>query len=247
MANNNYFIMNAWREIFARVFVDQKAQYNFSPPWLINPATKHRLKLDLLYPDLGVAVRFEGLKATGQRRQSDEEAEETEQREDTREEVCRAHGIALVRIDPYGEDFVGQMDGLIRAISRAGRTINESERPAEEIAEWMPTVGAMRTRALEIRGVVSRNQEQVLQSLADAWRDRELTFSEPPPPPLPADGKLFVPNEGDRVEHERFGTGAVISLTDGPENDKRITILFDDEQQRTFALSLVQGKLKPSR
>jgi hypothetical protein len=38
----------------------------------------------------------------------------------------------------------------------------------------------------------------------------------------------------------------VVALVDAPENDKRITILFDGEQQRTFLLSLVQGKLEPA-
>lgn len=246
MAHNNYFTMNAWREIFARVFVDLDCKYNISPEWLVNPATRNRLKLDMLYPDIGVAVRFEGLKASGQPRQSDEEAQETAAREDTREEVCREHGIALVRIDPQGEDVAPQIDGLVRAISRAGRTIDESERTAAEKAQWMPVIGAARARALEIRSIVNRNQEQFLQSLSDAWRDRELSYSAPAPAPKPIDGKTFVPSEGDRVRHEKFGEGIVVGLVDAPENDKKITILFDGEQQRTFVLSLVQGKLEPA-
>jgi hypothetical protein len=246
MAHNNYFTMNAWREIFARVFPDLNCKYNFSPEWLVNPATKSRLKLDLLYPDIGVAVRFEGLKASGQPRQSDQEAQETATREDTREEVCRAHGIALVRIDPQGEDVAPQIDSLVRAISHAGRAIDESERSAAEKAQWMPVIGAARSRALEIRGIVSRNQAQYLQSLSDAWRDRELSYSAPAPAPPAANGTLFVPAEEQRVRHERFGEGVVVALVDAPENDKRITILFDGEQQRTFLLSLVQGKLEPA-
>ena len=59
--------MNAWREILARIFDGFKAQDNVSPEWLINPATRRRLKLDRLYPDAGVAIRFAGLTAKGQR------------------------------------------------------------------------------------------------------------------------------------------------------------------------------------
>lgn len=246
MANNNYYLMNAWREIFARVFADLKCQFNVSPEWLVNPATNYRLKLDMLYPEIGVAVRFEGLKAPGQRRQSDEEAEETAAREDIRETVCRAHGVALVRIDPYGEDVIGQIDSIVRAISRAGRTIDESERTAAQKAEWMPIIGAARTRMMEIRGIASRNQDQYLQSLADAWRDREMSYSAPEPPPLPADGKMYIPADGDQVYHEKFGQGVVVGLADAPNNDKKVTILFDGDDQRTFIVSLVQGKLRPA-
>jgi hypothetical protein len=41
-----YTEMNAWREILARTFDGFFEQDNVSPEWLINPATKRRLKLD---------------------------------------------------------------------------------------------------------------------------------------------------------------------------------------------------------
>lgn len=246
MAHNNYLTMNAWREILARVFGDLDCKHNVSPEWLVNPATKSRLKLDMLYADIGVAVRFEGLKASGQPRQSDQEEHETAAREDAREEVCRRNGVALVRIDPQDEDVVPQVDTLVRVISRAGRTIDESDRSAAEKARWMPLIGAARSRALEIRSLLNRNHEQFLQSLADAWRDRELSYSAPEPAKPLLSGEAFVPVDGQRVRHERFGEGVVVGLVDAPENDKRITILFDGEQQRTFLLSLVQGKLEPA-
>ena len=68
---STYFAMNAWREILARIFEDLPNQDNVSPDWLINPATKRRLKLDKYYPDIGIAFRFVGLTAKGQGRQSD--------------------------------------------------------------------------------------------------------------------------------------------------------------------------------
>ena len=47
---SSYLSVNAWREIFARVFNDSDLQSNISPDWLINPATRRRLKTGLSVP-----------------------------------------------------------------------------------------------------------------------------------------------------------------------------------------------------
>jgi hypothetical protein len=64
MARN---MVNAWREILARIFADFAAEQNLSPEWLINPETKRPLKLDLVYPEIGLAIRFAGLRGAKQR------------------------------------------------------------------------------------------------------------------------------------------------------------------------------------
>ncbi len=66
-----YLNMNAWQEIQARIFEGFIVQSNVSPAWLINPATRRKLKLDRLYPEAAIAVRNVGLTAKGQGRQSD--------------------------------------------------------------------------------------------------------------------------------------------------------------------------------
>ncbi len=63
---------------------------NVSPDWLVNPATRRKLKLDIYFVEAGVAVRFVGLTAKGQARQSDWEVLEAEQRDQTRAELCRS-------------------------------------------------------------------------------------------------------------------------------------------------------------
>ena len=55
-----------WREIFTRILGDFTVEENVTPAWLRNPNTKRLLKLDLFYPDVGVAVRLQGLQ--GQRK-----------------------------------------------------------------------------------------------------------------------------------------------------------------------------------
>jgi hypothetical protein len=67
---------NAWREILMRVFDGFTAQYDVTPDWLVNPETKRRLKLDLLYPDIGAAIRFHGLQGRGRRQRPSLEEEQ---------------------------------------------------------------------------------------------------------------------------------------------------------------------------
>ncbi len=240
--------ISAWREILARIFGNLPAQDNVTPEWLINPATKRRLKLDKLYTDLGIAVRFEGLTAKGQGRQSDWEAAEAEQRDGTREEICRRHGVELVRIDSDGEDPVKTLDALLRAIARAGRTIEQSSRPAGEKARWMTVIGAARDRANTVRMSLARDPDQAITNLADAWRDRETVLAatpDPSPRPSPTAGKRLALYEGQRLSHVRFGPGVVTALAANSDGDTKVTILFDGAGERTLLLSLAHDKLEP--
>jgi len=243
-----YVAINAWREILARVFFAFNPQENVSPPWLINPATRRRLKLDCYYADAGVAVRFVGLKAKGQGRQSDWEVLEEEQRDQTRTELCQANGVQLFLVDAL-DDPLKQLDALIRLLSRAGRVLAQGDRAVQEKMLWQPRLSEARGRAEEIRRLVAQRSEQMMANLADSWRDRESGYSaaaEPLPLPKPS-GEMtrFLAvqlKEGLRVAHVKFGSGVVTALT-GTGDDTRISILFDGDQERTFLVNLVFDKL----
>lgn len=241
-----YVALNAWREILARIFVAFDAQENVSPPWLVNPATRRRLKLDVYYADAGVAVRFVGLKAKGQGRQSDWEVLEEEQRDQTRQELCQANGVQLFLVDAL-DDPVKQLDALVRLLSRAGRVLAQGNRPIQEKMVWQPLLSQARDHAEKIRRLVQRQPEQMMANLAESWRDRETGFSiEPEPLPLPSpDATTQIAlqlQEGLRVAHVRFGAGVVTALT-GEGDDARVSILFDGDQERTFLVNLLYDKL----
>lgn len=241
-----YTELNAWNEILARTFTKFQAQDNVSPAWLVNPATRRRLKLDRYYPEAGIAVRFVGITAKGQGRQSDWEAQETEQRDQTRAELCRQQGVQLLLIDAT-EDPLKQMDHLLRVLSGASRTLAQSERQLPHKQRWMPELGNAREIANQLRALIAKNPDQMMSNLAESWRDREARFSAPDP--LPANGhtaRLALPTvtyaTGQRVRHERFGEG-VVTNSNAPSTEATITILFDGAQERTFLLALVQDKL----
>lgn len=242
---STYFAMNAWREILARIFEDLPNQDNVSPDWLINPATKRRLKLDKYYPDIGIAFRFVGLTAKGQGRQSDWEVMETEQRDQTREELCRQNGVELVLIEPEDE-APKQLDTLLRTLSRASRLLAQSKRPTKEIEKLMPLLSEARSRGSELRVRIAKNPEQVLASLSEGWRDREaglVTSLAAPAPTTPQKPKKLPKLAVEqRVNHEKFGDGVITALA-GEGTECKVTILFDAAQERTFLLSIVADKL----
>jgi hypothetical protein len=242
--SNMYIALNGWQEVLARILVDFPCQENVSPAWLVNPATKRRLKLDRYYPDAALAIRFVGLKAKGQGRQSDWDLQEEEQRDETRVELCRAQGVSLLLLDPL-EETVKQLDHLLRLLTRASRLLAQGDRPLEEKLLWQPRLSHARQQAEELRSRIARNPEQMMATLAESWRDREVggVTQVPEPLPMPATTAPLPPlSVGRRVHHARFGPGVITEL-EGSGADAKITILFDGEQPRTFLASLVADKL----
>jgi hypothetical protein len=250
--NSLYLAISAWREILARTFAGFTEQDNVSPDWLVNPATRRKLKLDKYYPEAGIAVRFIGLTAKGQGRQSDWEVMETEQRDQTRAELCRQNGVQLATVDP-NEDLVKQLDGLLSILARASRTLAQSSRPDAAKMQWMPALAAARDRAEKLRSAIVRNPEQMIANLADGWREREagvaLELSTPaaktPRPAANGGAANLVLSPGQRVRHLRFGDG-VVTRIDGSGESATVAILFDAAEERTFMASLLYDKLEPA-
>ncbi len=243
-----YQNVNAWREILARIFATFTEQDNVSPDWLVNPATRRRLKLDKFYPEASIAVRFVGILAKGQGRQSDWELQESEQRDQTRMELCRLNGVQLLLIDP-AEETPKQLDNLVRTLSRASRMLAQSHHPPRHKQQWMPALNTARETALALRSRIAKDAAQMMNNLAESWLDREAALvhqrpaAEPRPPQISsADGAIYRMDQ--RVRHERFGEGIITGLSQN-DDDTTVTILFDAAQERTFLLSLVHDKLTP--
>ena len=235
----------AWREILARTMQDFAVETDVSPAWLVNPATNRRLKLDLLYPEVGLAVRFVGLTAKGQPKQSDWELQEETQRDQTREELCRQHGVELFLLDPDYPHPGEQIQRLRTILSRLSRTLAQSDRPNRDKQTLMP-------RLSEARGRLDDNARRVkspdnLALFTELWRDRETAAIVAARPAAPAaksrSARPLRLAEGARVQHERFGPGVVHSI-DPDGGDPKVTILFDNGEQRTFLASLVSDKLQ---
>ncbi|NJN94834.1 MAG: hypothetical protein HC875_12415 [Anaerolineales bacterium] len=195
-------INNGWREILARVFAGMEIKLNLTPEWLINPATQRRLKLDMLYPAIGVAVRFEGAEVKQRRRLSLEEEAQQRVRDDARVEVCRAHGIELILVDlshetpkPPFRPLTPPSAGLPSGSKRLNCKPNSKRRGlppqgwlaksrATANSDCMPTCG--KTGSISRSFQPRRLQPNPKSLLALAWRSSTppsaQAWSFPPPP-----------------------------------------------------------------
>jgi hypothetical protein len=232
---------NAWREIFARVFEKIEVKNSVFPEWLVNPATNRRLKLDLLYPEIGVAVRLEGLQGK-QRRQRPSLEEEAQQRVrlQARAEVCRTHGTELIVVN-VGDPPKTVFRAIDEALSRAGQRARNAEQVKN--AEVLPKISQARATAANLSHRIKRERD--LNLYADLWQDRLYQIPEPKSVDAPAaGGQAIAYVEGMEVEHAIFGPGVILAVT-ASADDTLLSVDFVHAGQKTLAASLVADKLIP--
>lgn len=238
-------LVNGWREVLARIFEGFDAELNLSPEWLINPDTNRKLKLDYLYRDVNVAIRFVGLAGREQkRRKSDQEVEQEQEREDAREAVCREHGVVLVSVDVDGDPH----DALRRlelALSRATAQLAQNAAvPHTRKQALMPLLSQARRRTGEFTTKLTVPER--LNVYAEMWYERQANLSTQTPAAVArkASGPPPAFRQDMDVYHQRFGPGQITEIA--PEGkDMNITVTFMDGSVRTFLASLVTDKLTP--
>ena len=243
----NYLLIMGWNEILARTFEGFDKEKHVSPEWLINPATNRKLKLDYLYPDIGIAIRFTGMKAKGQRRKSDWEELEDQSRDEIRRELCRLNGVDLVLIVPHDPFPKEQLRRLQMALGSASRRLAKAKRFKGKVA-LMAQLNQARKRLDEISRHIEKTED--LTPYAESWRDREAqAIAEAQKVSAAFSNRKINPKRlkvGQKVKHSHFGVGTVTAIEKG-EDDNFVTINFFTKGERKFALSLLAGKLVVSR
>jgi len=234
---------NAWREILTRVFDGFATQYDVSPDWLVNPETKRRLKLDVLYPEIGVAIRFLGLQGQERhQRPSLEEEEQQKTRDAARADLCAAHGISLVSIDLANGEPKAVLRELGMALSHTSRRLARSDRHrGDQKGALMEQVSRARSRLDDVARRVRRPED--LKLYAELWQDRHYA-DVAGPGSRPSNGNNFVYTPGMAVQHTAFGDGVVQAVQPGGA-DNLIKVRFADGTEKIFAASLVADKLIP--
>jgi hypothetical protein len=229
-----WLVTNAWREIFARIFESIEERINVSPEWLVNPVTNRRLKLDLLYPQIGVAIRFEGLQTKQRRQRPSLEEEELQQiRDRARHDVCRTHGVELIVVDTTAGDPKSVFQDLDLSLSRAKAQARDKE--------LVRQIGQARASAAKLARQLKHPND--LKLYAELWEDRQFQISEPAQVSTPV-GDIPDYAVGMEVEHSSFGPGVIVATTLS-NGDTLITVDFVTAGQKTLAASLVVDKLHP--
>lgn len=235
-------LVNGWREVLARIFDGFDVEYGVTPEWLVNPETNRRLKLDQLYPDIGLAVRFVGLEGTQRKgRKSDDEIEAEANREEARAAVCRQHGVVLISLDPDGEPRTA-LRNLETGLARAAAQLAQHKATPHAVKQkLMPALSAARRRAGEF--ILKLDPPSKLNLYAEMWWDRQANLAAQAPVKKSA-AKPQPYRVGMVVHHQRFGPGEVVTIA--PEGqDMAITVDFVEAGVRTFYASLVADKLLP--
>jgi hypothetical protein len=228
-----WLITNAWREILTRIFEDEKVELNVSPDWLINPATNRKLKLDMLYPEIGVAVRFEGLQGKQRRRRlSLEEEAQMQVRHDARLDVSRAHGIQLIMIQVATDEPWAVFQQIDTTLNRAGQQAT-NQAHSEKLKRLRFKAAAL------ARKIHALND---LKLYADLWQDRQ--YQAPEPTPVSPGRPIPSYTAGMAVEHTSFGSGVVIKTVPS-DGDMVVTVDFVTAGLKTLMASLVADKLLP--
>ncbi|NLE77060.1 MAG: hypothetical protein GX605_09975 [Chloroflexi bacterium] len=239
----NVHVVNAWREILRRIFEGVAMQENVTPSWLTNPSTGRRLKLDQLYPEIGLAVRFRGLQGVRQRRLSESEEALEAAREQQRLDLCRQAGVQLVTVDLIQGTPVEVFKALRSALSAAASSLTHSAEPHERKVRLMEQIAASKNACDQMARRV--RQERDLAVYAELWQDRayhvETASMEPSARPTLPQVRYRV---GMVVWHATYGQGEVQAVED-EASETYVTVRFDDDRERRFAASLIQSKLLP--
>jgi hypothetical protein len=187
------------------------------------------------------------LTARGQPRQSEWEALEEQQRDETRAELCRMNGVELFLLDVDHPQPHEQLLQLRTILSRLSRVLAQGRRADREKAAFMPRLAAARQRLDQVARRVRSTDDLALY--AELWRDREAGLvaasREParPKPRMASKPRTYRP--GQTVRHAVFGEGTVTAV-EGDAGDPRVTVLFvGEDRERTFLASLVRDKLAP--
>ncbi len=234
-----------WREVLDYILEGFEVQENVSPPWLVNPHTGRRLKFDLFYPRIQLAIRFRGVAPTARRRRvSDQEVEADALRDEVRRALAREHDIAFVALRVISEDPRQELDRLHTALSTVTRRVVHSSLPQDQKIALVDAVRAARKRLLEVRERLRRPEDLVVY--ADRRRDRETVAlrearREATSRPVTVQRVYQV---GMRVRHIRYGEGMVVAVAATEDGDYEVTVDFPTAGERKFLASLVGDKLE---
>jgi hypothetical protein len=240
MSRNN---LNAWREILTRVFEGFTERRDVQPVWLVNPDTNRQLKLDVLYAEVGVAIRFSGLQTGNMpRRLSLEEESQQQVRDAARAQICREHGISLVQIEVVAGEPGPILQELRMALSDAARRASQGNRPHHVKARLVERLSQARSRLEDVIRRVRHIED--LRVFAELWQDRQFMAATPASRESPAVRAETDYAPGMQVRHVMFGDGYVLSVQRDVTGEL-ITVHFEDGTQRTFAAHLVADKLSP--
>jgi len=218
---------SAWLEIIEQILGEFHAVDNATPDWLVDADTGRRLKVDKLYPELGMAIRFKGSISAPQSAALDEiDLMDAIARDEIRARLCHQAGIALVVINADSDAPDKPLADMHIALSAAARRIAQRRVAQEAKLSLLPRIASARAACQQLLGVVSAPQD--LLPFAKAWEDRQFGQED--------SGASVSYEQGMTVRHSAHGKGLVLHVVPkGEESDAQIVVQFSDGSIHTFS------------
>jgi hypothetical protein len=164
---------SAWLEIIEQTLGEFHTVDNATPDWLVDAETGRRLKVDKLYPEVGIAIRFKGSLSAPQSATLDEmDLIEEMARDEIRARLCHQAGIALVVIDADSDTPGRALAEMRSALSAAARRIAQRRVAQEAKLSLLPRIASAKAACQRLLDVVSTPED--LLPFAKAWEDRQF-------------------------------------------------------------------------
>lgn len=217
---------SAWLEIVERVLGRFYAVENATPDWLVDRETNRRFKVDRLYPELGMAIRFKGsMGGAGAAGLDEMELMEEASRDEARARLCQEAGIALVTIDVDSDAPRQALIEMRTALSAAARRIAQRRVAPQAKLDLLPRIAEAKTTCQQILDAVASSEDLV--AFVEAWEDRQFGGGDRP---ASADYR-----PGVAVSHPEYGKGLVLRVMPGSSRgNAEIVVQFSDGVMRTF-------------
>lgn len=230
---------NAWLEIVEQILGEFHTVENATPDWLLDSETGRRFKVDKLYPELGIAIRFKGSLGVPRAATLDEmDLMEEAGRDEMRAHLCRQAHIALVVIDADSDAPGGALVEIRTALSAAARRIAQRAVAQEAKLELLPRIASAKMTCQQILDAMSSPQD--LLSFAKAWEDRQFGGEEK--------GVPVSYQPGMAVGHSEYGKGLVLRVVPGREKDEtEIVVQFSDGSTHAFSPAQAGRELRVGR
>ncbi len=162
---------NAWLEIMEQILGEFQVTNNVTSDWLVDGEAGRRLKVDRLYPELGLAIRFKGSLSVARSARLDEiDLMEEAARDEIRARLCRQAGIALLVIDAESDTPGGTLAEIRTALNAAARRIAQRWVAQEARLSLFPRIASAKVTCQRILSVVSSLED--LLPFAEAWEGR---------------------------------------------------------------------------
>jgi len=141
--------MRSGREAIEQVFKEFQPVEYATPGWLEDPGSGSRLAVDILYPELGIAIQFKDHPAdrAGNELLAD---------------LCRQGGAWLVTLDPQAEIPARALFDLRTALSSVARRVAQWEGPPEVKLRIMPRIASAKATCQQLLD----NPSPLLKALA---------------------------------------------------------------------------------